>query len=112
MKKRFRGAVILLCGCALVLGMVIFVLVPRAAAITLPFRWGNIPLHQPKAIVHQYLGRPAEVTDSTDTWRAGRDNGEYQLYVTYAPDSSSVSYKIFFHYHLGFFHKQYLLVQK
>ncbi|HWB27811.1 MAG TPA: hypothetical protein VG738_20200 [Chitinophagaceae bacterium] len=112
MNRRVKGLIVLVCACALIFGLIIFVLIPRAAAITLPYRWGNIPVGQPKAVVHQYLGNPASSIPGTDTWRASRESGEYELDLTYGTDSLAASYKLYFNYHLGFFHKQYLLVQK
>jgi len=113
MKKRLTGLVILVCACAVIFGIAVFVIVPRAAGISLPYHWANIPLGQPRTLVHQYLGKPSDTTQAlTDGWVAKRENGDYQLTLTYNSDSVSTAYKLYFNYHLGFFHKQYLLVEK
>jgi len=113
MNKRLKGLLVLLCASALVCCVMVFVIIPRTAALTLPYRWGNIPLGQPRTLLRQYLGKPADtLTQNMDAWVAKRENGEYLLNVTYNSDSSSTGYMLYFNYHLSFFHKQYLLVQK
>ena len=113
MNKRFKGLAILIVGAITLFCIIVFILVPKAAAITLPYRWGNIPLHQTRSMVRQYLGQPVDTTAAqTDKWTARRENGEYVLTVAYANDTTAASYKIYFNYHLGFFKKNFLLVQK
>jgi len=113
MNKRFKGLAILLVAVITLFCIIVFILVPKAAAITLPYRWGNIPLHQPRSMVRQYLGQPADTTAVlTDKWTARRESGEYVLNVAYANDTIAASYKIYFNYHLGFFKKNFLLVEK
>lgn len=90
-----------------------YVIIPKTAAITLPYKWNNVPLGQPMLITRQYLGQPADTTtQQADSWIARRENGEYLLQMHYNSDSVSTSYKLYFNYHWGFFKKQYLLVEK
>jgi len=113
MKKRYKFILILVIAGITLFCTVVFILVPKAAAITLPYRWGNVPLHQPRVLVRQYFGRPTDTTKAfTDKWTARRDNGEYVLSVAYGNDTTASSYTIHFNYHLGFFKKDFLLVEK
>lgn len=113
MKKRYKTLLVLLIAGIALFCIVVFILVPKAAAITLPYRWGNIPLHQHRSLVRQYLGQPSDTTIAqTDKWTARRNNGEYLLSIAYAGDTTSASYTIYFNYHLGFFKKNFLLVEK
>ena len=113
MKKRYKGLLILVIAGITLFCIVVFIMVPKAAAITLPYRWGNIPLHQQRGMVRQYLGQPSDTTTAlVDKWTARRDNGEYLLTVAYADDTTAASYTIYFNYHLGFFKKNFLLVEK
>lgn len=113
MKRRYKMLLVLVFAGVALFCVIVFILVPKAAAITLPYRWGNIPMHQQRSLVRQYLGMPADTTVApTDKWTARRENGEYVLNVAYAADSTSASYTIHFNYHLGFFKKDFLLVEK
>ncbi len=113
MNKPTKGLMIVAGAFALVFIVMVYVAVPKIAALTLPFRWGAVPLDQPRTLVRQYYGRPFDTTIAlTDEWRATRQNGEYVLKVTYTKDSIAQAYKLYFNYSLAFFHKQYLLVEK
>lgn len=91
----------------------VFFIVPKVVAITLPYRWDNLPIGQKQFVLHQYLGAPLKTASlstgsTTEEWVAKRDNGEYVLTVFYNPkDSIATNYALVFNYHLGFFHKQY-----
>lgn len=113
MKKRYKALLLLVTAGIILFCIVVFILVPKAAAITLPYRWGNIPLHQHRSLVRQYLGIPTDTTiANTDKWAARRENGAYILSVAYNGDTTATSYTIYFNYHLGFFKKSFLLVEK
>lgn len=113
MNKRVWRLLALLGVFAVLLSLLVFVIIPKTAGITLPYKWNNVPLGQPMHITRQYLGQPADTTiPKTDGWVARRENGEYLLQLHYNSDSISTSYQLFFNYHWGFFHKQYLLVEK
>ena len=113
MNKRTKGLLIVAGAFALVFIVMVYAVIPKIAALTLPFRWGNVPLDQPRTLVRQYYGKPFDTSVAlTDEWRATRQNGEYVLKVTYAKDTIAASYKLYFNYSLSFFHKQYLLVEK
>ncbi len=113
MSNRIKGLLILVFAAAVICCVIVFVIIPKAAAITLPYRWDNIPLRQPRSIIIQYLGKPSDsLAGLTDTWIAKRNQSDYELRLTYTTDTVSTSYKLYFNYHLGFFHKQYLLVEK
>lgn len=96
----------------------VFFAIPRAAGLTLPFRWGYIPLGQKRFAMEQYLGRTTAVDSVTPgTYReqriAYRKNGEYTLNLYYsATDTTVTGYSIYFTYRMGFFHKQYLLKEE
>lgn len=118
MKMNFRYALSLVIALLVLLAFAIFVIVPEAVSITLPYRWDNIPVGQKRFVLHQYLGEPAKSTSSlaeknNEEWIAKRENGEYVLTVFYNPkDSVATNYKLVFDYHLWFFHKQYDLSPK
>jgi len=94
----------------------IFFFIPKAAGITLPYRWNNIPLEQPRQVVLQYLGKPV-TTDVTaimkngETWVSERNNGEYLLNIQYVINADTIAkkYSLDFVYKLGFFKKVYHL---
>ncbi len=113
MNKRTKGFLILLCAFAAVFILTVYFLIPKAASLTLPYRWNSIPLEQTRGVVLQYLGRPEDTSIAyTDQWIARRDNGEYVLKINYSKDSVAANYKLYFDYKLYFFHKEYLLVEK
>lgn len=91
-----------------------FVLIPKTAALTLPYRWNHIPVGYQRFMLHQYFGHTingdsAYQASRTDEWIAYRTNGDYRLVVQYTKDSLSSSYEIWYRYKLGFLHKSYLL---
>ena len=113
MKKTVSGWVILLCISLFVFISAVYFIIPKAAAITLPFRWNSIPLQQKRALVLQYFGRPADSSVTfTDKWVAQRNNGAYILKIHYNADSLADGYKLYFDYKLYFFEKEYLLEEK
>lgn len=110
-----RGAYIVILFTILIglLIAVIFFIIPKAAAISLPYKWNRIPVDQKREIVLQYLGKPEKPSISAgDEWLATRENGAYVLTVFYNSDSVATNYKLIFNYKLGFFHKQYDLTKK
>ncbi len=114
MKKNIVGWVILVFAILAVCLTAVYFIIPKAAAITLPFRWNSIPLDQKRDFVHQYFGQPADSLSEafTDKWLAQRNNGQYVLKIHYTKDSISDGYKLFFNYKLSFFTKEYLLQEK
>ncbi len=98
---------------AVLLSFAIFFAIPKAAALTIPHRWNNIPVGQKRSTLYQYLGKPINADTNFilkyDEWEARRENGEYVLTVFYNNDTASNSYALIFNYHAGFFHKAYLL---
>ncbi len=113
MNKRTKGLLLVFGAFAVMFIIMVYVAIPKIAALSLPFRWGTVPLDQPRILVRQYFGRPADTSVAfTDEWRAKRENGEYVLRVTYGKDSIAASYKLYYNYSLYFFHKQYLIVEK
>jgi len=87
---------------------VLFFVIPKAAAISLPYKWNHIPIDQKRVFVHQYLGKPEKDNMSNgDEYTAGRTNGTYVLTIFYNKDSVATNYNLVFNYKLGFFHKQY-----
>lgn len=88
----------------------LFVAVPRAASVTLPYRWNGVPLGARREVLLQYLGQPVrgggEATG--DDWMARRSNGSYLMQVEYR-DSLSAHYRLLFNYRLGWIRKTYLL---
>jgi hypothetical protein len=113
MNKRTKGLLLVFGFFIVVFVIMVYVAIPKMAALALPFRWGTVPLDQPRTLVRQYYGRPADTSVAlTDEWRAARENGEYVLKINYGKDSIATSYKLYFNYHLAFFSKQYLLVEK
>ena len=110
-----RGAYIIILFAILVglLIAVIFFIIPKAAAISLPYKWNRIPVDQKRFVVHQYLGKPEKENISAgDKWFSSRENGAYVLTVFYDKDSLATNYKLVFNYKLGFFRKQYDLTNK
>ena len=113
MTKRTTGWVILLSVGVVIFVTAIYVVIPKAAGISLPFRWNSIPLQQKRTLVLQYFGTPADSTVAlTDKWVAKRSNGEYVLKMRYTQDSVADSYQLYFDYKLFFFTKEYLLEEK
>lgn len=113
MKKAIRGWLILLFIALVVFITALYFIIPKAAALTLPFRWNSVPLEQKRALVLQYFGRPADSSVAfMDKWVAQRDNGDYILTVHYTKDSVAEGYKLYFNYRLYFFHTQYLLQER
>lgn len=111
-KKNYFIAIIL--GLLVLLLLTLFVAIPRGAALTVPYKWRNIPLGYQRNILHQYLGNtttPDTVYTAThrDEWIAYRNNGLYQLQVQYGTDSIATHYQLWFTYRLGFIRKKYLL---
>ena len=113
MNKRTKGLLLIAGFAAVICIVMVYVAIPKMAALALPFRWGTVPLDQPRTLVRQYYGRPADTSVAlTDEWRATRENGEYVLKINYGKDSIASAYQLYFNYRLSFFHKQYLLVEK
>jgi len=113
MNKRTKGLLLVFGFFAIIFIIMVYVAVPKMAALSLPFRWDRVPLDQPRTLVRQYYGRPADTTIAlTDEWIARRNNSEYMLRVTYDSSNTAASYKLYFNYHPWFFKKQYLLVEK
>lgn len=118
MKLSLRYSLSVLLALLILFAFAVFIIVPKAVAITLPNRWDNLPIGQKQFVLHQYLGEPVKNASllpgsTTEEWIAKRDNGEYVLTVFYNPkDSIATNYKLVFNYHLGFFHKQYDLTPK
>ena len=115
MKPKLQYTLVLLIALLILFAFAVFVIIPRAVALTLPYRWDNIPVGQKRFVVHQYLGEPIKnnSSDTSEEWIAKRENGDYKLTVFYNPKNSVAShYKLVFDYHLSFFHKQYNLTPK
>jgi hypothetical protein len=113
MKKSTAKWFVLLFVCIAVFVTAVYFIIPKAASLTLPFRWNAVPVGQKQTIVRQYFGRPADTSVAfTDKWIAARKNGEYILQVHYAADSLADGYKLLFNYRLYFFHKQYVLKEQ
>lgn len=91
-----------------------YFIIPKAAAINLPYRWEQIPLGQKRVIAERFLGK-ATHSDSTallikgEEWIAHRTNGNYCLTIYYNQDTIADAYRLTFDYQLGFLHKRYLL---
>ncbi len=116
MKKRWQPLLAVLLCWVLFSFSAIYFFIPKAAALTLPYRWNHIPLGQPRSSVLQYLGKPAsadklQLTAKGDIWKAERNNGEYILKIQYNINTDTVAqnYTLDFRYKLGFFHKTYHL---
>jgi len=113
MKSSIRGWVILLVAMLAICITAIYFIIPKAAAISPPFRWNQIPLDENRVLVHQYFGMPVDTSEaSTDKWIATRDNGAYILKIHYTKDSIADSYKLYFDYKLYFIKKEYLLKEQ
>jgi hypothetical protein len=113
MKKGIRGWVILVFACLVFFITAVYFIIPKAAGLSLPFRWNSIPLQQKRELVLQYFGKPADSSEAyIDQWVAQRDNGAYILKIHYDKDSLSDSYKLYYDYRLYFIHNQYLLKEK
>jgi hypothetical protein len=109
MKKGWNRIILLLAALMAIACLCIFVLIPKAANLTLPYRWNRIPLGEKRDITHQFFGKPADTAPQSDTWKAERDNGYYLLHIDFDKDSVAQQYHLYFHYKLGFFNKEYLL---
>lgn len=99
----------------LVLGSYLFIfswLIPRAAMLTLPLKWRNIPLRQSKTIARAYFGEPAKKDSSainiSDQWNAGSIGKAYQLRIDYT-DTAVTGYSIHYLYSNGLIKKNYLI---
>jgi hypothetical protein len=115
-KKKGKYLLAVLLFLTLVFSMIVFFFIPRAAALSLPHRWNNIPQGLSRTALIRYLGKPAETNSSEleaggDVWKAERKNGEYILHVQYSINGDTVvkSYALDFMYELGLFHKRYQL---
>lgn len=91
-----------------------YILIPRAALINLPYRWGNAPLGVKRSVVQQVLGIPPQANESAilttgDEWQAFRTNGNYTLHIYYNSDTIADASQIYFTYRLGFLQKRYLI---
>lgn len=113
MKDKAPYIIILLFLVTALFVFVVYIAIPKAAALTLPYKWSNVPLAQKQIIVHQYLGKPTNANSITqeEQWVEMRENGEYVLTVFYK-DSVANNYSLIFYYHLSFFHKNYDLKPK
>jgi len=113
MKKSVRGWVVLLCASLLFFISALYFIIPKAAAITLPFRWNRVPLQQKRPVVLQYFGNPADSSVRlTDKWVAPRNNGTYVLVIKYSADSLAQGYQLYFNYKWYFLEKDYLLFEE
>ncbi len=112
MKKSVKGWVVLLCASMVFFITSVYFIIPKAAAITLPFRWNRVPLQQKRALVLQYFGTPADSSVRlTDKWVAPRNNGTYVLKINYSNDSIAQGYRLYYDYKWYFLEKEYLLSQ-
>jgi hypothetical protein len=112
MKDKLPYIIILLILLLTMFLIVVYFAIPKAASLTLPYKWNRIPLEQKQKYVHQYLGKPVDFDTSSsqlkaDEWVATRENGKYVLTVYYDKDSVANNYTLLFNYQLGFFKKSY-----
>ncbi|MBN9296157.1 MAG: hypothetical protein J0I41_04050 [Filimonas sp.] len=113
-KNRKPVIIGLLIAVVCIVSFAMFIAVPKAAKLTMPYRWGNVPLGQKRFLFHNYYGKPlnGDSASLTDKWRANRENGFYTLEVNYGQDSSAQHYKILFTYKVGFIKKEYNLMEQ
>lgn len=87
--------------------------VPKTASLTLPRKWWNLPLRQPRSVVHDYLGEPNQRINQHDSsyeeWTSGEKTKKYFLRMDYKSDTVTVSYSIHYHYKNWLVTKDYLI---
>ena len=87
--------------------------VPKTSYLTLPQKWWRIPLRQPRAIVHDYLGEPVPRQNRADStleeWVSGSKDKKYRLSLYYYSDTVVVNYSIHYHYKNWLVERDYLI---
>lgn len=89
-----------------------FYIIPKTAALNLPYRWNQVPLGQKRLMVERVLGKSAHGDSAFmkgEEWVAYRTNGMYVLTVNYNQDTLATAYDISFLYKFGFLEKRYAL---
>ncbi len=110
MRPVYQYLLALLIASLLLLTFAFFVLVPKAAMLSVPYKWRSVPIGQKAFLIHQYFGEPNMADVDADKWIVRKDNGDYSLTVSYDKDSAVTAYSIEFAYHLWFVRKHYLLL--
>ena len=116
MKNKMTYLYVLLIALVAILAFTFFVVVPKVAMITLPYKWNHVPLGQKRDLAWQYFGKPVNADTlftifKKDEWLAKRSNGEYELTLSYGKDTTVQQYTLQFHYNLGLIHATYHLQQ-
>jgi hypothetical protein len=85
--------------------------VPKTASLTVPRRWNNLPLRQPRTLVRDYLGEPSVPTKDSmiDQWADGSRGKMYFLRIYYAMDSVAVTFSIHYQYKNKIASRDYLI---
>lgn len=108
---------------ALIVSVVLFYffafeyIVPGAAKLAIPYQWKTIPMKQDTAIVHSFLGTPAQILNDKgnveEEWYRGSKNQLYILKIQYDRRSNiATGYQIEYHFEKWLFHKTFLLEER
>jgi hypothetical protein len=94
--RKILAVAIFVCSLTIIGYLVIFkIVVPRAASAFIPTRWQNVPLGQPKTVMHHYLGDPDTTINGKEYWEHEvTASKKYVLDVAYRYDSVSASYRV------------------
>lgn len=92
--------VILLAIIAVIYYLAFDVIVPKAAAFTIPQKWRMVPLSEPRETVRSYFGEPLPESNlaNGDVWANGSKGKMYFLTVYYLNDSIAVGYSIHYRF--------------
>jgi hypothetical protein len=85
--------------------------VPKMASATVPRKWNNLPLRQPRSIVRGYLGDPSVPGKDSlvDQWADGSKNKKYLLRIYYVGDSIAGGFSIHYQYNNFLGGRDYLI---
>jgi hypothetical protein len=85
-------------------------LMPKTAAFAVPGKWNRIPLRESKAIVHGYLGEPANSSRGMEEWiRKNGANKQFSLRIYYLADTLATAYSVRFHFKSRLVNRSYLI---
>ncbi len=115
-KTAYISVIIMLLTAFLFYLFVFNLVIPKAAIISIPYTWRNVPLMQDSATVHAYLGDPTQQSKNkeiSESWEKGIKSQKYQLNIQYSATSNlAIAYQINYHFKKWFIQKDYVLEVK
>ena len=113
---RNRATIIVIVALIVFIGfkyLIFNIVIPKTATLTVPAKWRMLPLRQPKAIVHAYLGDPIPAKNPNDSsyeeWVGGTMGKMYSLRIDYRSDTVVTGFSIRYHYQNRLADRNYLI---